>query len=75
MPSLKTQKYAQINHYSGLIVPVDLLPMILERCYLIDTSWDGNKSVITGVNEIKEFSVRDVEEVRSALVQQALSKP
>jgi hypothetical protein len=73
MPAQRNKKYAQISSYGNLIVPLDMLPKILESCYLVETNWDGNKSVISRVSPITEVSIKSGDEVTAALVQQKLS--
>ena len=73
MSSMKNKKYAQISSYGNLVVPLDMLPKILEECYLIETSWEGSKSMISKANQITEISIKDGAEITAALVQMKLS--
>lgn len=73
MSTVKTKKYAQITSYGKLVVPLEILPKILESCYLVETTWEDSKYVISKINQITEVTIKDSEEITAALIQMKLS--
>lgn len=70
---MKNKKYAQISSYGKLIVPLDMLSTIVENCYIVDSTWENNKYVISKVEPITEILIKDGAEITAALVQMKLS--
>lgn len=68
------KKFARINEYGDLLVPLSLLDKIVSECRIVSTSYDGgNKQVISEIKPISRIEIHDEQELKDAEVQQKLS--
>jgi len=68
-----SKKYAILEGYGKLIVPVSMLEKVTEHCYLGSTTWTESKEVLTEVHEIGKVLLIDQKDIDDAKVQMALS--
>lgn len=68
-----SKKYALIEGYGKMIVPVSMLEKITEHCYMGSTTWTDSKEVLTEVQEIGKVMLIDQKDIDDAKVQMALS--
>ena len=67
-----SKKYAIIEGYGKMIVPVSMLEKITEHCYMGSTTWTDSKEVLTEVQEIGKVMLIDQKDIDDAKVQMAL---
>jgi len=63
-----SSKYAKIDHYGRMLVPLSLLEKIASECFIVDTSWENDKNVISELNHISKVELVDGEEVKGFLM-------
>lgn len=69
----KGRKYARIDHYGNLLVPVAMLEKIVSECFVVDTTWrDGGGYDLTSIKRIDQVRIHDASEVEMALAEQVL---
>lgn len=68
-----TKKYAVIDSYGKLLVPVSMLEKITEHCLIGRTEWLDSKDVLTEVETISKVQIIDKDDIDSAKAQMALS--
>lgn len=68
-----SKKYALIEGYGKMIVPVSMLEKITEHCYMGSTTWTDSKEVLTEVQGIGKVMLIDQKDIDDAKVQMALS--
>jgi hypothetical protein len=69
----KGKKYARLDHYGNLLVPVSLLEKIVSQCYIADVSWQDDGYQITKVARIEQVKIHDGTEIDLVLAEQALN--
>jgi hypothetical protein len=72
MSSRKGKKYARLDHYGNLLIPLKLLERIVSEGFVVDTSWANDQYQITKVKTISEFKIHDGEEIDLVLAEQKL---
>jgi hypothetical protein len=70
--SHKGRKYARLEHYGNLLVPLSLLEKITSQCYIVETSWEGGVDHIKKVKPINKVQLHDGLEIDLALAQERL---
>lgn len=73
MASKKSEKFARISSFGGIAVPVDLLSELLDRAYIVTSSWEDGRECITKADPITTATFHDLNEIEAAIVQQRLS--
>lgn len=71
--SNKGKKYARLDHYGNLLVPVSLLEKILSECYVVDTTWRDDQYQITKLTRIEQVRIHDGSEIDLVLAEQKLN--
>lgn len=66
--------FALLKTYSSVAVPVELLPMILKECYIVETSYNSTsaRSEVSKVKKLESADFIDAEEINSVLATQRL---
>lgn len=71
--SNKGKKYARLDHYGNLLVPVSLLEKVLSECYVVDTTWRDDQYQITKLTRIEQVRIHDGSEIDLVLAEQKLN--
>jgi hypothetical protein len=69
----KNRKYARLDHYGNLLVPVAMLEKIVSECFVVETSWRNDGYELTKLTRIDQVRIHDGSEVDLVLAEQALS--
>lgn len=69
----KGKKYARLDHYGNLLVPVSLLEKVLSECYVVDTTWRDDQYQITKLTRIEQVRIHDGSEIDLVLAEQKLN--
>ena len=68
----KGTKYAVVNNYKRMAVPVEFLPKLLEVAILVETSYDNGRDYISSVHDIDKVEIYDGEEFDIAIAEAKL---
>ena len=69
-----SKKYAVIEGYGKMIVPISLLEKVTSQCYMGSTRWtEEGGEVLTEVGSIGKVMIIDQKDIEDAKVQMALS--
>ena len=69
-----SKKYALIEGYGKMIVPISLLEKVISQCYMGSTRWtEDDGEVLTEVGNIGKVIIIDQDDIDNAKVQMALS--
>ena len=69
-----SKKYALIEGYGKMIVPISLLEKVTSQCYMGSTRWtEEGGEVLTEVGDIGKVLIIDQDDIDNAKVQMALS--
>ena len=68
-----SKKYAVIDSYGKLLVPVSMLEKITEHCLIGRTEWLNSKDVLIEVETINKVQIIDQGDIDNAKAQMALS--
>jgi hypothetical protein len=66
------KKYARVDDYGELLIPLDLMAKIMDQCYIIRTTYENDKHLISDVKPVSRLVIHDHDEVRSVLAQKKL---
>ena len=68
------KKYAKIGGYGSLVIPISLLEKIVEQGYIVQTTYNSNRSrqEVSKVEPVTEVNIVDYSEIETQLAQQAL---
>lgn len=67
-----SNKYARIQGYGDLLVPVALLDQLLENCYMVTTSYQDGGDILRTVDSVTRVAIHDRKEIEDAIIQQKL---
>ena len=62
------KKYAKIDQYGKMLIPLSLLERVAEECFIVDTSWDNDRSVISELKPVNKVELIDGDEVKGFLM-------
>ena len=69
-----SKKYAVIEGYGKMIVPISLLEKVTAQCYMGSTRWtEEGGEVLTEVGNIGKVMIIDQDDIDSAKAQMALA--
>lgn len=66
------KKFAKIDDYGSLAIPLELLEKVMESSYLINTSWSVDGEKVTDVKPFTKFVIIDEDDIRTVLAQSKL---
>lgn len=67
------KKYARIDQYGRLLVPLNLLEKIASECYICDTEYEDGKTVLSRLEPIHKVDLVQSAEVENLLMYNELS--
>ena len=70
----KGKKYAVVNNYKRVAIPVDFLPKFLEVAVLVETSYEGGKDYISAALDIDKIEIYDGEQIDIAIAEAKLKE-
>lgn len=70
--SFKNKTFARITDYGDLLVPMALMEKIIDQGFLVSTTYEDNREVISELREINRISVHKGEELDAVRAQMAL---
>ena len=62
------KKYARIDQYGKMLIPLSLLERIAEECFIVDTTWEKDRNVISELKTINKVELVDGDEVKGFLM-------
>ena len=68
----KGKKYAVVNNYKRLAIPVEFLPKLLKVAMLVETSYENGRDYVSGVHDIDKVEIYDGEEFDIAIAEHKL---
>lgn len=66
------KKFVKIDAYGSLVFPIELLDKVLEKSYIVNTTWESDGEKITDVKPLDKFLIFDEDEIRAVLAQKTL---
>lgn len=70
----KGKKYAVVNNYKRIAIPVEFLPKFLEVAMLVETSYDGGRDHISAAHNIDKIEIYDGGEIDLAIAEAKLKE-
>lgn len=69
-----SKTYALLNggYSHQLLVPIELLPMLVEKSYMVTTTYSNGKNSLDSIKPIDTVSLYSADDVNIALAQAAL---
>jgi len=56
---LKGKKFAVINSYQRVAIPIEFLPKFLEVAMLVEVGYEDGKNIISGVDDLDKIEIYD----------------
>lgn len=69
-----SKKYARIDQYGRLLVPLNMLEKIASECYICDTEYDDGKTVLSKLEPVQKVELVTSDEVEHLLMYKELSE-
>lgn len=67
-----SKKYALIDAWGHMLIPLSLLEKIADQGYIASTEYQDGQNVISRLAVVDKFTLFDENDVKSVLAQQAL---
>jgi hypothetical protein len=69
-----SKKYARIDQYGRLLVPLSMLEKIASECYICDTEYGDGKTVLSKLEPVQKVELVTSDEVEHLLMYKELSE-